>query len=159
MGKTDTFITYYKSNYPRFIKFARSIVNDVEVSKDIVNDAFEFLWRNYDNVDLDTITPYLYKTIRNKCLDQLKMEGVRAEYLAFVRRTSESVETETSIEDYYDKLNKALDKLTPYNRHILEECYLKKKKYKEVAQELNVSVAAIHKNISKALRFIRSETR
>ena len=128
MGKTDSFIIYYKSKYPCFLKFARSIVCDVEVCKDIVNDAFEYLWRNYDNVDLDTITPYLYKTIRNRCLDQLKMEGVRAEYLDFVRRTSESVETESSIEVYYDKLNKALDKLTPYNRHILEECFLKKKR-------------------------------
>ena len=34
----------------------------------------------------------------------------------------------------------------------LEACYIHNKKYKEVAEELNVSVAAIHKNIVKALR-------
>ena len=34
-------------------------------------------------------------------------------------------------------------------------CY--NKKYKEVAEELNVSVAAIHKNIVKALRILREE--
>ena len=31
------------------------------------------------------------------------------------------------------------------------------KKYKEVAEELNVSVAAVHKNIVKALRILREE--
>ena len=30
-------------------------------------------------------------------------------------------------------------------------------RYKEVAEELNVSVAAIHKNIVKALRILREE--
>ena len=50
-----------------------------------------------------------------------------------------------------------MKKLTPYNLHILKECFIHKKKYKEVAEELNVSVAAIHKNIVKALRILRKE--
>ena len=54
-------------------------------------------------------------------------------------------------------LRKAMEKLTPYNCHILEECYIHNKKYKEVAESLNVSVAAIHKNIVKALRILRKE--
>ena len=45
----------------------------------------------------------------------------------------------------------------PYNYYILEACYIHNKKYKEVAEELNVSVAAIHKNIVKALRILREE--
>ncbi|MGN0280809.1 MAG: sigma-70 family RNA polymerase sigma factor [Prevotella sp.] len=159
MGKRECFSAYYKSKYARFFKFANGFIDDVEVCKDIVNDVFEYLWTNYDSINQETVTSYLYKIIRNKCLDQLKMDGVKAEYINFVRSISESVETELSVEDYYDKLNKAMEKLTPYNRHILEECYLKKKRYKEVAEELNVTVAAIHKNISKALRIIRKETR
>ena len=47
-----------------------------------------------------------------------------------------------------------MKKLTPYNYYILEACYIHNKKYKEVAEELNVSVAAIHKNIVKALRIL-----
>ncbi len=52
-------------------------------------------------------------------------------------------------------INEAMQQLTPYNRMILHECYVNKKKYKEVAEELEVSVAAIHKNIVKALRIVR----
>ena len=55
------------------------------------------------------------------------------------------------------RIRKAMEKLTPYNYHILEACYIHNKKYKEVAEELNVSVAAIHKNIVKALRILREE--
>ena len=55
------------------------------------------------------------------------------------------------------RIRKAMEKLTPYNYQILEACYIHNKKYKEVAEELNVSVAAIHKNIVKALRILREE--
>ena len=41
--------------------------------------------------------------------------------------------------------------------YIFLEKYIHNKKYKEVAEELNVSVAAIHKNIVKALRILREE--
>ena len=55
------------------------------------------------------------------------------------------------------RIREAMKKLTPYNYRILEACYIHNKKYKEVAEELNVSVAAIHKNIVKALRILREE--
>ena len=44
-----------------------------------------------------------------------------------------------------------------HTRHILEECYLHEKKYKEVAAELNISISAVRKHIVKALKAIREE--
>ena len=40
-------------------------------------------------------------------------------------------------------ISKAMEKLTPHTRHILEECYIQRKKYQEVAEELNISVSAV----------------
>ena len=55
------------------------------------------------------------------------------------------------------KIQKVLDGMTPHTRHILEECYLHEKKYKEVAAELNISISAVRKHIVKALKAIREE--
>ena len=44
-------------------------------------------------------------------------------------------------------ISKAMEKLTPHTRHILEECYIQRKKYQEVAEELNISVSAFRKHI------------
>lgn len=54
-------------------------------------------------------------------------------------------------------ISKAMEKLTPHTRHILEECYIQRKKYQEVAEELNISVSAVRKHIVKALQVIREE--
>ena len=40
---------------------------------------------------------------------------------------------------------------------MLERCYHGRKSYKEVADELNISVSSVHKHIVKALRVIREE--
>jgi RNA polymerase sigma-70 factor (ECF subfamily) len=45
--------------------------------------------------------------------------------------------------------------LTPQTRTVLRMCYDEKRKYKEVASELGISVQAVNKHISQALRKLR----
>ena len=119
MDDRATFDKMFNEWYAQFVYFAYYFINDAEVCRDIVSDAFEYLWRNYEKIEEATAKTYLYTIIRTR--------------------------------------REAMKKLTPYNYHILEACYIHNKKYKEVAEELNVSVAAIHKNIVKALRILREE--
>ena len=41
----------------------------------------------------------------------------------------------------YDEDSESVGWNDPHTRHILEECYLHEKKYKEVAAELNISIS------------------
>lgn len=159
MDDKAAFDRMFNEWYAQFVYFAYYFVNDVEVCRDIVSDAFEYLWRNYDKIEEVTAKTYLYTIIRTRCIDYLRKQNIHEEYVEFVSQlTNRMVETDTQYADNrLLRLRKAMSKLTPYNYHILEACYIHKKKYKEVAEELNVSVAAIHKNIVKALRILREE--
>ncbi|MDD5894928.1 MAG: sigma-70 family RNA polymerase sigma factor [Prevotellaceae bacterium] len=159
MDKEEEFNLYFTNNFRKLFNFAHTIVDNSEVCRDIVHDVFEYYWVNYDRINSNSVMQYFYKMVRSRCLDYIKSTNTFSEYTKFIQMVSDRVEHEQNIEDYYDRILKAMDKLTPYNRHILVECYLNKKKYKQVADELNVSVAAVHKNIVKALRIIREETR
>ena len=50
-----------------------------------------------------------------------------------------------------------METLAPRTRLVLQECYIHKKKYKEVAAEMEISVNAVKKHIVKALKTIREE--
>lgn len=52
-------------------------------------------------------------------------------------------------------IRKLMDQLTPKTRLILEECYINKKKYREVAADLEISESAVKKHIVQALKNIR----
>lgn len=143
--------------YEPLLLFALKFVKDEEVGKDIVNDAFEFLWKNFTSVEAYTVKTYLFTIVRTKCIDSLRKQSHQSKFVAFASKMSQKyVELELNEPDErLLRIQEAMQKLTPYNRKILQECYVNKKKYKEVAEELGVSVAAIHKNIVKALRVIR----
>ena len=134
-------------------------VNDVEVCRDIVSDAFEYLWRNYEKIEESTAKTYLYTIVRTRCIDYLRKQNIHEEYVEFTSQlTDKMIESDSQCSDSRVlRIREAMKKLTPYNYRILEACYIHNKKYKEVAEELNVSVAAIHKNIVKALRILREE--
>lgn len=159
MDNKATFDKMFKEWYAQFVYFAYYFVNDVEVCRDIVSDAFEYLWRNYDKVEEATAKTYLYTIIRTRCIDYLRKQNIHEEYVEFTSQLTDKIkESESQPSDNrIVSICEAMKKLTPYNHYILEACYIHKKKYKEVAEELNVSVAAIHKNIVKALRILREE--
>ena len=47
--------------YAQFVYFAYYFINDAEVCRDIVSDAFEYLWRNYEKIEEATAKTYLPK--------------------------------------------------------------------------------------------------
>ena len=52
LEKEKNFEIFFKENYLPFYFFALQFVNDEEVSKDIVNDSFEFAWAKLDTIDV-----------------------------------------------------------------------------------------------------------
>lgn len=50
-----------------------------------------------------------------------------------------------------------MSNLKPSTRQILEACYIDKKKYREVAEEMNMSTSAVKKNLTKALNLLREK--
>ena len=53
------------------------------------------------------------------------------------------------------QVEEMLDLLPDTTRHVLEECYLNHKKYREVADEMNVCQETVKRHIIKALKLLR----
>ena len=160
MNNRNDFDKMFREWYAPFFYFACHYVKDSEACKDIVSETFESLWKNYRKITPETAKAYLMTIVKAKCIDYLRRQGAHDNYLKYVSILA-STDTENGMETEPDRritaLHEAMGRLTPYNRHILEQCYIHRKRYKEVAEELQVSVAAVHKNIVKALRVLRKE--
>ncbi len=157
MNDKTAFDKMFREWYAQLFYFAYQFLNDTEASRDIIHDSFEYLWRNYDKIDERTAKSYLYTVVKTRCIDYLRKASIHKDYVEYAAQAAERIADDNIADDRIAKIRTAMKKLTPYNLHILKECFIHKKKYKEVAEELNVSVAAIHKNIVKALRILRKE--
>ena len=149
----------YKDNYARLYYYAFEFISDAEICKDIVNDVFEKVWSQFESLQQETITAYLYANVRNKCIDHLRHSQVEEQYADFYRAiTQEEADNGFSErEERIARIEKVIEDLTDPTKTILKECYYENKKYKEVADEFGMSINGIKKHIMKALRLIREE--
>ncbi len=149
----------YKDNYARLYYYAFLFISNAEICKDIVNDVFEKVWSQFESLQQETITAYLYANVRNKCIDHLRHSQVEEQYADFYRAiTQEEADNGFSErEERIARIEKVIEDLTDPTKTILKECYYENKKYKEVADEFGMSINGIKKHVMKALRLIREE--
>lgn len=145
----------FRSTYPRLYRLAYSLLNDQEESKDVVSGVFmEILDKHILARDVNT---YLTSMVRNRALDVLRHRQVKDDVWTNILQEYEQCTTSDATDDeQINEIRLFIEKeLTPQTRRILQCCYDEKKSYKEVASELGISVQAVNKHISQALRILR----
>lgn len=154
------FDTIYRNYYAQLFRFAFQYVRDEEECYDIVSGAFEQLWLHLMRHPIDNIRAFLFTVVKNRSIDSLRRMKRHEKYVAFADLLmGEYVEEQGYEKDNYNKLliEKVLETLpSPPTREILVACYLEEKKYREVAEEMGITVATVKKHMVKALKIIRS---
>lgn len=104
---------------------------------------------------------FLYRIIHNKCIDYIRKKTARNKYIEFYNllygTTAEDLEQSwKENEERIEAMHQVIETMTPQTQRILKSCYFKGMKYREVAEELNISTSAVRKHIVQALRHLRS---
>lgn len=158
MREAGDFEKFFKNNYAKAYFLALSIVRDEEVSRDVVGDSFEFVLKHYSYNHPDNMTGYLLATVKNSCYDYFRKKAVRDRYAQLCLLVAD--EATVNNDDHDERMEKvmaAMEELTPRTRQIMTACYVDRKKYHEVATELNISESAVKKHIMQALKFFRTK--
>lgn len=159
--KYKNFETLFRTNYSRLYFYAFNLVNDQECAEDIVADTFSYLWENYDTVvgDISPL-PLLYSLIRNSCIDHLRHRDVQSRYASNISQNPEYWMESNDDEEHQERISRimaAINQLPPQTRKVFEACFLHGKKYKETAEEMDITVNTVKTLISRALSFIRTK--
>ena len=164
-GDTDAFKYLFDSQSEAMYYYATNFV-DSDTAKDIVQDVFYSLWTNKEIEIKESVTAYIFRMVRNKSLLFIDKQSVRKNY----RDKKRDELTKREINYYQnnplksiierelnDEFNKALEKLPEKCALVFKMSRIEEKKNKEIAEELNISVKAVEKHISKALKILKTE--
>ena len=155
----------FKLYYPRLVYFAKEYVSYHD-AKSLVQDAFVTLWeKNPDVQNESQLQSYLYTSVKNNCLMNLRHEKVRKNYIDKRKATLqnhiyldalEKVDTSVmAFQEIESLIEKTLSDLSPRCREIFILSRIDGKKNKEIAGKLNISVKAVEAQITKALKVFR----
>jgi RNA polymerase sigma-70 factor (ECF subfamily) len=144
--------------------YAAKFVDD-EVARDIVQDVFVKLWSDSSLTVKLSLNSLLFTMVRNSCLQYLEKQKVRNKYAESAKQKLREeelrfyMEEKTSLieQELENKLNEVLNGLPERCRQIFLMSRFENKKNKEIAEELDISVKAVEKQITKALATIRAE--
>lgn len=144
--------------------YAAKFVDD-EAARDIVQDVFVKLWSDQILTIRQSLNALLFTMVRNSCLQQLEKQKVRNKYFESAKLKLQEeelrfyMEEKTSLleQEMENKLNEVMGNLPDRCRQIFMMSRFENKKNKEIAEELDISVKAVEKQITKALAIIRTE--
>lgn len=153
----DLIMTLFDNYFNSLCLYADKILNNIYLAEDIVQDVFVKLYEEkvFSNPTIN-IRPYLFRMVRNSCLDYFKKKKIICENIdSNLEKIDDLFESSKITEGQIDKLRKEIEKLPEKCRQVFISICIYDMKYKSVAEEMNVSVNTIKSQLSKALRILR----
>ena len=132
---------------------------NIDLSQDIVQDAFIKFWNNCHKIIPQKAKSYLFTIANNLFLNEYSKSKVVSNYKNNLKKdyTIESPEFLLEEKEYGDRLKQAISNLSEAQRTAFLLSRIDGKKYKEIAEILNISVKAVEKRIHNALLNLRKE--
>ena len=127
--------------------------------KDKVQEAFVKLWENCSKITPDKAKSFVFTTANNLMLNEAAHQKVVLKHQQTKQKmyTNESPEFLMQETEYMDKLQKALSNLTNAQREAFMMNRVEGKRFKEIADILEISTKAVEKRIYGALEKLRKD--
>ena len=153
--KTYQEIYFEYSEYLRNFLYYKS--GDMVLAEDICHDSYIKLWENCSKVTIEKAKSYLFTIANNLFLNKAKKDKVILKFGKTLASKSDHNDPHFILQkdEFKQKLEKAISELPETQREVFLMNRIDKKKYKEIAEELGVSVKAVEKRMHKALAALR----
>ena len=167
-GDEEALHSLFLVYFPRLNDFAARIISDPETSQDIAQEVFVTLWEKKNRINIQNIESFLYKMIRNKCIDHIKQmkvidnwkmewgEHVKFEELYHI----DFIRDEPYIliqEELKTEIEKTIKELPDRCREVFLLSRVDGLKNREIAEKLNINIKNVERHISRAVRTFRAK--
>jgi len=155
--------TAYKQLFDQYYMplsiYSLKFCDSFPLAEDIVQDLFIKFWDEKIYLKLENeISPYLFKAVKNNTLKIIKKNNKYQ--LEEIESQIEKIIVDdidiNLIELERKKLYQEIDQLPEKRKEVFKAIVLDNLKYKEVAEQLNISVNTVKTHYSRALKQLRS---
>jgi len=167
-GHEDAYKYLYDEYYTKLCRLANFYVRDSFVSENLVGDLIFYFWENREQLDIhESLTAYLFTSIRNRCFNYLSQAHVQRESsITQIQENSLifSMHSETDLpigilmeKELLNIVDLAIERLPQQTKKVFELKRKEELSYEEISIELNISVNTVRYHIKSALKKLREE--
>lgn len=158
----DGFEKLFRTYYQELCTNAFYYLKDQAAAEEEVQDIFVNLWKKRNELEItSSLKSYLYRATRNHCLNVIKHLEIRDSYKKHnetIRKAEEQeLGTHMETKELQVKIDTAIDQLPTERKRIFMMSRFEGLKYREIADQLNISVKTVENQMGKALAFLREQ--
>jgi RNA polymerase sigma-70 factor (ECF subfamily) len=163
-GSEMAFERFFKTYFKSLHAYAFVMLQDEIMAEEIVQQVFYKIWEKKEQFRVHTsVKAFLYKAVYNECLNYLKHQKHKTahqNYVIYANRNQVSDETaamRVELNDLETRLKKAMNELPEQCRTIFYMSRFDELKYREIAQQLDLSIKTVEAQMGKALKVLRKK--
>ncbi|WP_109829966.1 RNA polymerase sigma-70 factor [Reichenbachiella versicolor] len=158
----SAFESLFRMFYPDLCRFCVRYVRDEIIAEEIVQEVYINIWDRRFLIEINTsVKAYLYTAVKNRSFNYLKLQlpkeqnKVELEHIAYMEVDGE--DDDQVKKELYRQINLAIDRLPNKCKIIFSLSKNSGMTYKEIAEELDISVKTVENQVGHALRKLRAE--
>lgn len=159
-GDGTAFTTIFARFRNLLFSFAYRRLNDKELAKDLIHDAFSDIWEKRATVNVPgNLESFLVTVIKNRILDHYKHQKVSQRYIdnfnAYIKAQEDSTDHLVRHNDLNGLIEQEIAALPEKMRVVFE---LSRKQYlnrKEISEELHVPEESVKTNLRRAMKILK----
>lgn len=160
----EAFSELFKRYHSKLVSFANCILSDYEESEDMVSEVFvRLLQKNQELQDIENFEGYLYYSVKNQCLNQLKKNKrkkrlfTQLDYQDFNTGEYTQPLQQLLTMELREKITTCVDNLPQKRKLVYKMTKDDGLKTREVAKLLDITEKTVKKHLELAVRDLRTE--
>lgn len=151
----------YEKYWSKLYDYALSKLESQDIAEDVVQDIFIDLWNRRENLMIERLESYLFRTARNKIIDVIRASLIRKHheesslYNYIPASKNLDVEEEIAYKELHNAIHEGLALLPEKTREIFRLNRLDQLSSREVSVLLDIPVRTVEYHITHALRTLK----
>ena len=161
-GDKEAFRFFFEKYYSDLCNLVNVYLHDSMMAEEIAQDIFIYIWKKKGDIVIESsVKSYLLRSAKNKSLNYIRNEktklDIHSKLANFNKETIEMPDTVMDANQLREVINAAIDSLPERCREVYILGKEKSMSYKEISEELGISVKTVESQMGKALKKLRDE--
>lgn len=155
--REKTIEVLYRLHYDDLLRRACILLHDEEDARDAVSDVMARLMAADILPESEKLVAYVRSSVRFECLNRLKRMKLQERMRRALPLDDETLDSRGEEEEQYREYQQFIQtELTPQTRRVFEMHYTEQLKYREIAEQVGISEAAVYKHLSQAISKLKN---
>lgn len=163
-GNEDAFSQFFDLFYPKLIQIALAFVPGIVAAQETISDLFYKILKNPATLaKVENFDRYIFMAVKNQCYAYLSKNRNRSNFESihqsedYIVPDLKNPENSLLSDELFELVERVVQGLPPKRKAIYQLVKEEGKKYREVAEILDISVKTVELQMSYALKLLRKQ--